>query len=153
MVVRFVAIVAIVATFTIFLADWDVDSPTVSGYADLRDTVDTTNPNSGFPQFPVIQAPQSGACDWWNVACVGADLGASVVYIGVILWSSVSFGFLALAWFFGLVFSLFAVLLTSASLTMAGMPTEIQTLLWILVLPFLVLLILAVLRFFRGNEG
>lgn len=152
MLIKFVSLVALIAMFSIFLVQWDSNAPVVGGYSQVSATL-SGDPRSGFPFPNTPSAPQTGSCQWWEITCIGADLASSVVYVGALIWFSLVWFFTAILWFFSLVFGLFTALISSASLTMNGMPPMIQTLLWVLVIPFLLLLLLSALRFFRGNEG
>ena len=152
MVVRYVGIVAIVAVFCIFLFTWDESAPVVAGWTDLSN-VASSDPDTGFPQAISIMPPETGICEWWDVGCYTGNLAGALLYIGAVIGSTIGWFFAVIGWFFMLVFAFFSALFGSVTLTMDGMPPDIQTLMLVIVIPLAVMLILFIIRLVRGNEG
>ena len=152
LIMRYVGLIALVAVVAVSVNEWDSSTPLVSGWAGLQDTV-SDDPETGFPQFATITPPQNVGCAAWDILCNAGNLGGAVMYIGALLGESVSLLVRILAWFFSLVFNFFAALFGSATLTYDGMPSGIQSLMWILIAPFFALLIFTIIKLVRGNEG
>jgi hypothetical protein len=153
MLVRYVGIVAIVAVFSLSLFSWDESTPTVAGWTVLQTTLNTQNPESGFPQFQTVDPFYLDYCGPFDLPCHTGNIAKPFTYIGNLIWQALSWFFLSIAWLFGLIFAFFGALLGGATLTFDGMPIEVQSILWIVILPFFTLIIFAILRLVRGSEG
>jgi hypothetical protein len=151
-VIKYVAIVSLVAIFCLFLVDWDDSAPTVAGWGNLQATL-SDDPETGFPEPGTVNPPVVADCAWWDVACYTGNLAGSVLYIGGLMFVTVGWILAVMGWFFLLVWNLFAALFGSVTLTTAGMPTEVQILLWVFIAPFAVMLLLFIIRLVRGSEG
>lgn len=151
-VIRYVGIVALVAVFCIFLVSWDSSAATVAGWDGLQSSL-SNDPENGFPEPGTVAPPVTADCPWWDVGCFTGNVAGSVLYIGGLLFVTVGWGLAAIGWFFLLIWNLFAALFGSVTLTLDGMPSDIQLLMWILIAPLAVMLLLFIIRLVRGNEG
>ena len=152
MIIRLVTVVTIVAVFAIFVADWS-PGVEVQGFTELQDATDD-DPSGGFPEIPYVAPPvQAAGCEWWELWCLTGDIFAPVFYIGAMIFNVIYWIFSVIAWVGLFIFNLFASLFSVSTITISGLPSEFQTLLTILSVPALVLVIFAIARFIRGNEG
>jgi len=163
MLIKMIGFVAIIATFTTFLSQWQPNGMTVPGW-DSFITISRSDPLRGIPPWPSFEPPSAGGatpCDWWRIDChVGnfagdvahatAFIGAALFYVGQMIFVIFSAIFSFLAWFFTLVGALFRSILSVASFTFDGMPPNVQTLLWVVAVPFWVLVAISTLRLVRG---
>ena len=151
MIIRLMTVVTIVAVFAIFVADWS-PGVEVQGFTELQDATDD-DPSGGFPEVVDVQPPTSGDCAPWDIPCLTGDIFGPIFYIGTLIFAVVWWVFQVIAWAALFVFNLFASIFSVATITITGLPSEFQTLLTILSVPALVLVIFAIARFIRGNEG
>lgn len=155
LIIKFVGIVSVVAVFAVVLNQWDNNSAQVDGFQELKDVLSTdpfTNLTS-MPDWP--QWNTTSNCAWWDIVCLGlaamSYIAGVLVYFANILWiigQALWAGFL---WFITLIVAFFSSLFTVATLAFDGFPVEIQTILWIVILPMLVLVVIVIIRFIRGQ--
>jgi hypothetical protein len=155
LIIKFVGIVSLVAVFAVVLNQWDSGSAQVDGWEDLKTNL-TTDPFTNLTSMP--NWPQwntTGNCQWWDIICLGlaamSYIAGVLVYIATVVWIIGEALWLGFIWFILLIVSFFSSLFTVATLTFSGFPVEIQTILWVIILPMLVLVVVVIIRFIRGQ--
>lgn len=155
LIIKFVGIVSVVAVFAVLLNQWDGNSAQVDGFQELKDAL-SADPFANLPPMPNWpEFNATGECEWWDIICLGINalawIAGVLIYIGNVLWIIGAAIWDALRWFIELIIAFFSSLFTTATLAFSGFPPEIQTILWIVILPMLVLVVIVIIRFIRGQ--
>lgn len=148
-IVKYVAVVSIVAIFAVAIGDWDATAPQVSGWTDFQDALSTDpdpqNDSLVIENFTIPDDcldpgffPDLG-CIFWPVAWFANTTFSVIVWLAE-----------GAIWIANLVVSFFGALFGSATLTFNDMPPAIQALMWVFTLPMLAMVIISIMRFVRG---
>jgi len=148
---RYGGFVAVVAVFALTMSDAIPGAPALAGWSGLQTSLGT-DVTSTFPTMYVPAAPDTG-CDWWDFGCFAGALFDAVLYIGGLVYYFVTWVTDVIFWLIYTVFALLSALFGAASLTFSGIPAWLQGILWILAAPLLILVLWAIVRLIRGDEG
>jgi hypothetical protein len=148
--IRYVAIVAIIAVFVVALNDWDSSAPDVAGWTDLQSHLQQDPAPQNNTTAPPTWSPP-GDClnvSWDFLGCIFYPLAyfaEAFAYVLVLIFD-------AILWLVDLIIAFFAAVFGAATLTFSGMPAEVQAVLWVIILPLLAAVILWLIRFVRGQD-